>query len=126
MDSMRKMVLGKFLNFSTSLYEAEISTDLILSFSWLNECELDLKARKYGLQTSGDPSYFIPGTTQPKMGRANEVKVRIVQVRHIKVSQPVEMGMDLEEFQRCFTEKGGTGFRGLDPFPSKSLGKKKI
>jgi len=68
----------KFLSLGTSLYEAEINNDLILSFSWLSEFELDMKANRYGLQTSGEPSYFIPGTVQPKMGRANEVNVRLL------------------------------------------------
>ena len=54
----------KTLTLPTVCYEAEISVDIILSFTWLHELNLDIRTRQYGLQTNQTPQYFIPGVKE--------------------------------------------------------------
>ena len=51
----------KILVFPTTFVEANIQVDVILSFKWLVEFDLDIKCRDYGLQTNTRPLFFIPG-----------------------------------------------------------------
>ena len=69
-----------FFEFPTVLLEAEISVDVILSFRWLVDFDIDVRGRKYGLQTNTIPPYFIPGIqnlmsgSRCAMGRVNVVE----------------------------------------------------
>ena len=51
----------RFLEFPTIMYEADIEVDMILSYKWLVQYDLDIKSRRYGLQTNSTPQFFIPG-----------------------------------------------------------------
>ena len=48
----------KFLGFQTTFFEADISVDIILSYKWLYEFDIDVFPRKYGLRTNTQPAYF--------------------------------------------------------------------
>ena len=48
--------------FPTVLLEADISVDIILSFRWLVDFDVDVRGRKYGLQTNTIPPYFFAGS----------------------------------------------------------------
>ena len=45
----------------TKLMEAEVSVDIILSFNWLVEFNVDLQGRRYGFQTNTTPCTSYQG-----------------------------------------------------------------
>ena len=49
----------KLLGFPTTLYEADIAVDAILSFKWLRDFNLDVRCGAYGLKTNGPPAHFF-------------------------------------------------------------------
>ena len=65
--------------FPTTLLEADITVDVILSFSWLVDFDVDVRGRKYVLQTNTMPRYFIPGVEGKTEGREPVKEVRIIQ-----------------------------------------------
>ena len=49
------------MEFPTKLMEAEVSVDIILSFNWLVEFNVDLQGRRYGLRTNTTPHISYQG-----------------------------------------------------------------
>ena len=104
----------KFLILTTTLYEADISVDVLLSFSWLQEFNLDIKAKDYGLQTHTTPPYFISGITWDTTRTTTESPQ--VNVLEIRVVPPSALGMHHRgNFQRHFCARPGVGGRVITP-----------
>jgi len=61
------------LEFETTLLEAEVPVDMILSFKWLVDFDLDVRPRLNGLQTNPPHHYFIPGCGDSQSPPENEV-----------------------------------------------------
>ena len=72
------------MEFPTKLMEAEVSVDIILSFNWLVEFNVDLQGRRYGLQTNTTPPYFIPGVKEIGAKIRGVENVRIVEAEGLK------------------------------------------
>ena len=53
--------LCSFLELPTICMEANINVDLILSFGWFAERNIDICASQYGVRVNSQPAYFIPG-----------------------------------------------------------------
>ena len=75
---------GEALNFEfpTVLLKAEISVDIILSFSWFVDFDVDLRGRKYGLQTNTIPQYFLPTIEETSENSAAIKRVNFIQKKH--------------------------------------------
>jgi hypothetical protein len=55
----------QLLEFPTVLFEANIESDILLSFKWCRQFELDIRCGQYGLQfTSRGIHYFLPGSPE--------------------------------------------------------------
>ena len=104
----------RFLILPTTLYEADISVDVLLSFSWLQEFNLDIKAKDYGLQTHTTPPYFISGITWDTTRTMTESPQ--VNVLEIRVVPPSALGVHHRgNFQRHFCARPGKGGRVATP-----------
>ena len=104
----------RFLILPTTLYEADISVDVLLSFSWLQELNLDIKAKDYGLQTHTTPPYFISGITWDTTRTMTESPQ--VNVFEIRVVPPSALGMHHRgNFQRHFCARPGVWGRVVTP-----------
>ena len=90
----------RFLKFPTTFYEADISVDALLSFSWLQDFDLDLRANAYGLQSNTDPAYFTPGVTE--LMYAQTCQGTQVKVQEVRVVYPSQVDLDLGDVLDIF------------------------
>ena len=72
---------GEALNFDfpTTHFEADISVDVILSFGWLVDFDVDVCGRRYGLKTNTTPLYVIPGIQAASVALGPMRQVRLIQ-----------------------------------------------
>ena len=67
------------LEFQTTLFEAEIACDAILSFKWLSQFNLDVLCRRHGLQLNTTDVYFIPGLDKTQVPESSgQLKIHVV------------------------------------------------
>jgi hypothetical protein len=67
------------LEFQTTLFEAEIACDAILSFKWLSQFNLDVLCRRHGLQLNTTDIYFIPGLDESQVPESSgQLKIHVV------------------------------------------------
>ena len=77
----------RLLELPTICMEANINVDLILSFQWFVERNIDILPARYGLMVHSQPSYFIPGASvDPCVSTVSSDSIRVVHVNKIDIS----------------------------------------